>query len=364
MKKILLLIAFLGLAAAGSAADDATVFREGEEGYASFRIPVIIRTAGGTLLAFCEGRKQGRKDSGDIDLVMKRSDDGGHTWGALSVVWDDKENTCGNPAPVWDEQAGKVVLVCTWNDGRDQESKIWAQQSIDTRRVFVTESADEGLSWSPAREITPCVKLPSWGWYATGPCHAIQLRKTGRLVVPCNHSEHQATHSHLIYSDDHGQTWHLGAVQRETGGNESTVAELRDGRLMLNMRMYGHREEHPCRAYLVSEDGGLTFSGDMRFAEALIEPVCQGSLLSLKRPCGRPTKKLLFCNPASTMRRENMQVKLSTDGGTSWNILTTIFAGKAAYSDMVQLDKRTVGVLFECGQKSCYEKIVFRRIKI
>lgn len=343
---------------------DADVFCEGRDGYTCFRIPAIIVLPNGKLLAFCEGRRYSRGDAGDVDLVMKSSSDGGNTWSELSVVWDDGGNTCGNPAPVWDEAAKKVVLVCTWNNGKDSERMVGEGTSLDTRRVYVLESADEGRSWSVPHEITHEVKPASWQWYATGPCHALQWTKTGRLVVPCNHSENKETRSHLIYSDDHGKTWRLGAVQYERGGNESTVAELKNGNIVQNMRMYYYRDSHPCRASLVSRDGGETYAGAMRFDEALIEPVCQGSLLSLKKKNGKISNKLLFCNPSSTTKRENLQVKVSLDGGLTWKPFATVFAGKAAYSDLVQIDTHTVGVLFECGKKTSDDKIAFVRLKV
>ncbi len=340
------------------------VFRAGQEGYAFYRIPAIIQIPDGDLLAFCEGRKLNRNDSGDIDLVMKRSTDGGKTWGPLSVIWDDNDNVCGNPAPVWDAITKKVVLVCTWNNGHDIESDIKTCKSIDTRRVFVMESSDKGQTWSSPREITQDVKKPSWQWYATGPCHAIQLSNTGRLVVPCNHTNNRVTRSHMIYSDDHGKTWRLGAIQKESGGNESTIAELPQGMIIQNMRMYGYREQHPCRANLYSMDGGETHAGAMNFVEDLIEPVCQGSILSIKKRNGKLSKLLFFTNPSSKVRRVNMLLKKSVDNGASWEVYSTIFSGKAAYSDLVQIDDHTIGVLLECGKAHCYEKIAFCRVAI
>src|SRR5690606_29857649 len=105
--------------------------------YHTFRIPSIIRTAEGSLLAFCEGRKNSRADSGDIDLVMRRSDDGGDTWSDLGVVWDEGENTAGNPCPVIDTSTGDIHLLMTWNSGKRNEKKIATGFGEDSRRVFV-----------------------------------------------------------------------------------------------------------------------------------------------------------------------------------------------------------------------------------
>ena len=103
--------------------------------YHTYRIPAIVNTTKGSLLAFCEGRKHGQGDAGDIDLLIKRSTDHGETWSKQAVVWSEKGITCGNPSPVVDEQTGTIWLLATWNSGDDIESKIIAGQSKDTRQV-------------------------------------------------------------------------------------------------------------------------------------------------------------------------------------------------------------------------------------
>src|SRR5262245_25460061 len=183
------------------------VFTAGQEGYHTFRIPSVIVTPKGTVLAFCEGRKAGRGDSGDIDLVLKRSRDGGATWSKLQVVWDDGANTCGNPCPVIDRSTSTVWLLLTHNLGQDRESAIVDGKSQGTRTVWVCHSADDGLTWTRPVEITATTKKPTWTWYATGPGVGIQLRD-GRLVVPCDFKEAgtKAQYSHVVTSDDHGKS--------------------------------------------------------------------------------------------------------------------------------------------------------------
>ena len=117
--------------------DPVDVFVEGDAGYAGYRIPVIVRAADGALLAFAEARRNDKRDAGDIDLVMRRSTDGGRTWGPMTIVWDDGANTCGNPAPVVIGRKGEIVMLATWNAGADRERAIERRTSTDTRRVFV-----------------------------------------------------------------------------------------------------------------------------------------------------------------------------------------------------------------------------------
>ena len=345
------------------------IFSKGDNGYDTFRIPALLKTAGGSILAFAEARRYSKSDTGDIDLVLRRSDDGGKTWGDMEMVWDDAENVCGNPAPILDRESGKIVLVTTWNKGTDHESDIHARTSEDTRKVFVMFSEDDGRTWSAAHEITSQTKDPEWTWYATGPCHGLQISKgqyKGRMVVPCNHGVFEdgratGTVSHIIYSDDIGQTWKIGAIAKT--GNESTVAELEDGTLMLNMRVWNNKSVKRTdfdRDVAWSTDGGETFCRES-VESGLIEPRCNASIINWYRN-GEPTSTLLFSNPDHRSKRVDMTLKQSNDNGQSWTPTYRLDGKKAAYSDLMVFDDGDVGILYECGDKGPYEKIVFTRL--
>ena len=335
------------------------LFEKGMSGYACFRIPAIIRSNKGTLLAFAEARKKSCSDTGDIDLVLRRSEDGGKTWGPMQVIWDDGANVCGNPAPVVERQSGTIFLLLTWNLGSDHEREIIAETSKDTRRVFVSRSMDDGQSWQQPEEITSSTKLENWTWYATGPVHGIQLEHSdehkGRLVIPCDHIEAGTKHyySHTIYSDDGGETWKLGGTTPQHQVNECAVAELKNGDLLLNMRNYDRNNKN--RKVSISQDGGLSW-GDIHDDPTLIEPICQGSLLS-------DGKWLYFSNPASKESRTNMTVRGSDDNGQTWPKKLVVHEGPSAYSDMVVINKRQLGLLYEGGIESAYEGIAFKTIK-
>ncbi|HNR42833.1 MAG TPA: sialidase family protein [Bacteroidales bacterium] len=337
------------------------LFESGTNGYTTFRIPAIITTIKGTLLAFAEGRKNSSSDTGDIDLVMRRSDDNGKTWSDLIVIWDDKDNVCGNPAPVQDVVTGKIFLLSTWNLGSDNEPDIIKGKSMDTRRIFLLISSDDGRTWSEPSEITGSVKQTNWTWYATGPCHGIQVREgkyRNRLIIPCDHIESvtERYYSHVIYSDDNGSTWHLGGTTPQDQVNECSVAELADGRLMLNMRNYDRIRK--TRKVSVSTDGGISWS-DIYPDPFLVEPVCQGSLLAHNKK-----KILLFSNPADEISRVRMTLRVSSDQGKTWAHSRVLHEGPAAYSDITILRSGRVGCLFEMGHKSPYEGIVFRSLKL
>ena len=253
------------------------VFVSGRQGYHTYRIPALIVSSKGTLLAFCEGRKTSRADHGDLDLVLRRSKDRGKTWQATQLVYEEggaKKITIGNPCPVLDRDTGRIWLPFTRNNDD----------------VFITSSGDDGKTWTKPRRITKSVKKSDWGWYATGPGVGIQLRRgryKGRLVIPCDHrasgNRRGTTHSHVFFSDNHGKTWKLGGtVASHT--NECQVVELADGTLMINMRNYWGRDgkqkdKDRMRAVAVSRDGGETW-GKLRFDSTLIESICQASWMS------------------------------------------------------------------------------------
>lgn len=365
-----LMLGILLLAGCATAPDNSTpslrtaltqvaVYSAGADGYHTYRIPALCVTAKGTLLAFCEGRKGSASDSGDIDLVLKRSQDGGATWGPLELVYDAGPNTAGNPAPVVDRDSGHVLLVFTQNPGHVSESDILRGEA-PPRTVWIARSADDGATWTAPQEISESVREPDWRWYATGPGHAIQMRG-GRIIVPCNHSlapEHDTWYSHVIYSDDGGVSWNLGGSM---GGklNESSVLELDGEDLYLNMRSYhGLNRRHVA----ISGDGGKTWT-EARPDDALIEPVCQASTLRVSFQSNRDASRVIFSNPAGT-KRVNMTVRLSYDDGATWSVSKTLHEGPAAYSDLAVLPNGEIGCLYERGVEGPYESLVMARFSI
>lgn len=328
------------------------VFKSGTDGYHTFRIPAIVRTPKGTLVAFAEGRVHNWGDHGDIDIVAKRSTGNGKTWSDLIIVQDDKTNTCGNPAPVVDEKTGTIILLScgsSVSEGAVMDGK-------GTREVYVQFSKDEGKTWSPRRNISKEVRAEGWRWYATGPCSGIQIRQgkyKGRLVIPANHSdENKKYRSHSFYSDDLGVSWHLGSSAGD-GSNESQIVETAPDTLVQNMRMQTNRKG--VRATRTSHDGGATWS-ELQHEESLPCPRCQGSVVK------DPIKNgfLYFSNPsANPPARKNMGIRVSMDQGKTWPYFKTVFEGPSGYSNLVILGKSSIGILFEGGTKDLAEGIAF-----
>ena len=345
---LLSLALFHGTAAAwqvGPAQVD--VFVSGTEGYHTFRIPALVVTRAGSVLAICEGRKTSRADHGDVDLVLKRSSDGGRTWGPLELVFEeggDQNITIGNPCPVVDQETGVIWLPFTRNNND----------------VFITSSKDDGKTWSQPRRITSQVKKQNWNWYATGPGNAIQLERgphRGRLIIPCDHrvngieDRRASSRSHVFFSDDHGKTWQLGGAA-DSKTNECAVVQLSDSTLMINMRSFRGRGK---RAVALSRNAGLTWSAATDDA-TLIEPVCQASLIRYTWRDAEGKSRLLYSNPATKSGRHRMTVRLSYDEGQTWPISKVLHEGSAAYSSLAELPGGTIGLLYE---RDDYQKITF-----
>jgi sialidase-1 len=374
-------ITFAGHASAHSGCTSSVPYVSGSGGYDTYRIPATVTTDQGTVLAFAEGRHNSAGDTGNIDVVLRRSGDGGCTWGPLSVVAAGDGDTRGNPAPVVDPRTGAIVLVTSYNSGAVTEGRIMRGEVTpeQSRRVFVQRSWDDGRSFTAPRDITGEVKLPSWRWYATGPGHAVALTRgahAGRLVIPANHSAAPAAGStdtgqeakyyggHDLYSDDGGETWRLGFVDATYDGvdnaNESTAAQLPDGRLYFSSRdQLGTSAGNRLDTY--SSDGGASLDRPYAIQHTLDDvPVVEGSVLQLPG-VGAP---LLFSAPSVPNVRQGMAIWRSADGGGSFVKAVALSGEWAGYSDLVAVDGDTVGVLYETGGTSAYDTIEFRRVGV
>ncbi|WP_329134392.1 glycoside hydrolase [Streptomyces sp. NBC_01476] len=368
--------------AAGSGPRDAAEsvpFTAGEDGYAVYRVPAVVRTRRGTLVAFAEARA-GSSDTGSIVVVARRSADGGRSWGPLAVVAGDGSDTHGNPAPVVDPRTGRITLLTCTNAADATEAAIMSGTvpAAAGRRVWVRHSDDDGRRFSAPREITAEAKHPGWRWYATGPGHGVAVTAgphRGRLVVAANHStappagsadtgtgtEDKYYGGHCLLSDDGGTHWRIGFVDGTPDGvvnaNESAVAELPDGSLYFNARDQNGTAPG-VRVDAWSDDAGETLRRPYAPQPGLAGPVVEGSVL---QPAGGP---LLFAGPSDPAARAAMAVRASTDGGHSWTTVRTLSQLPAGYCDLVQSAGGEVGLLYESGTTSPYERIVFTRIPL
>jgi sialidase-1 len=359
---------------APAAACATTLWKSGAGGYASYRIPAVVAVRG-TLVAFAEGRRHSSADNGDIEVVERRSTDGGCTWTPQSVAARDGQQTVGNPTPLV-TAAGVLVLLTNRQAGRVTQGEIEGDRvpAADSRRVFVQTSTDAGATWSARREITASVKKSGWLWFGTGPGHGLTLTRgpaAGRLVVAANHSEKGSRPGvDLLLSDDGGRNWRIGASENYTDDvikpNESSAAELPDGRIYVSARNNGGATGLN-RAFAYSADAGLGYTGLLRPMPGITGPSVQGSVLQDPGlPNGVTCAPLLYSGPQDPADRRHMTVRRSDDGGLTWRPLADLTgpAAPAAYSDLTKIGRTRLGVAYETGTSSPYERIAWREITL
>ncbi|WP_034591026.1 LamG-like jellyroll fold domain-containing protein [Hamadaea tsunoensis] len=345
------------------AGTERVLFRGGTDGYGCFRIPSLVRTDTGVLLAFAEARVSPTcADRGDIDIVVRRSTNDGRTWGPIQVVLSGAPGdasapyTRGNAAPVVDRSTGRILLLSTSN----------AATPGGLRLPWVQHSDDEGVTWSAAAPITATFAGTSSGWFATGPAHGVQLRHgayVGRLVVGAQQSVGGLTYAGVLYSDDGGGTWAASRVAGEavfTPG-EVTVAELPNGSVYANAR---NNVDPNHRVYSVSADGGTTFPA-YAAAPTLVTAQVQGAVLAPQAFYrSTPGDLLLYSGPSDPTNREDMWLRYSADGGRTWAKASKgqLNAQRAGYSDLAELGGGELGVLYEAGADFSADELRFNRI--
>ncbi|MEO9892582.1 sialidase family protein [Aurantibacter sp.] len=339
-------------------------YYSGMNGYHAFRIPTIIQTKN-TLIAFAEGRKNSTSDFGDIDIVYRKSIDHGKTWQPMKVLYDLDTMAVQNPVPIHVEHENKIVFLFNTTSMSEHNILNKDYELKDERMAFMTFTTDEGVTWAPIKNITRTVKRKHWRWHAIGPVHGIELKNgshKGRLVVPIANSIEKGKKAYciaLIYSDDSGNTWQIGAedtnLTDDIQANETTIAELPDGSIYVNTRDQHGGSPVKNRGEVFSLDGGESFETAIIESNKFPSPVVQSALLSWR---GKE-ELLLFSTPSTFNKRENLIIMSSTDNSKTWKTLFKVHKGYAAYSDLVQLDKNNLGVIYETDD---YKKIRFTRI--
>lgn len=365
MIRVFILSLLATIASAEPRLEKVDVFPANTNGIARYRIPGIVVTQKGTVLAYSEARRNSSSDWGEIEIHLRRSTDGGKTWEAGKHIAHhgarlegnphkkkgdgEKEQTVNNPVAIVDRDTGAIeFLYC-----------------INYARCYAMRSMDDGLTWSTPVDVTatfePFRKHYDWKVIATGPGHGIQL-KSGRLVVPIwlaygKEGDHAPSAAATIYSDDHGKTWLAGdlAVPNNTefgNPNETMLAELSDGRVMLVTRSVSK----PNRKIITLSPNGATGWSKPTFHDQLWEPICMASITAHPSQPGT----LIYSNPhtlkldaegketpAGRGKRENLSIKLSRDDGKTWPVSKTLDAGPSAYSDLAVLPDGTVLCLWE-----------------
>ncbi len=358
--------------------EKADLFTVGDNpAYNVYHIPGIVVTAKGTVLAWCEARKKpsGVSDWDDIRILLRRSTDEGKTWSEPKSIADVPGPKTKNPFAMRmknvdpnDVTYNNPVLIA----GRD--GTVHMLFCLEYMRCFYQRSTDDGVSWSTPVEITDAFEKfhvnYDWKVLATGPDHAIEL-KTGRLVVPVwlstgtGGNAHRPSVTATIYSDDAGKTWKAGDIaipctEEWINPNETVAVELADGRVMLNARS----ESKAHRRLVTTSKDGATGWSTPKFDDALLEPICMGSIVRYSTAADGGKNRLLFSNPDNLEKaggkeepgknrdRKNVTVKLSYDEGQTWPVKRAIESGPSMYSDIGVTKSGTILCFYGRGDKA------------
>ena len=381
MAKKLLFLGFLFIIISSAAQNNThAVFVAGADLYQSYRIPAMVTLKDGSIIAFAEGRVNNAGDFGDVDIVMKKSNDKGVSWSQLSTIVNYEKLQAGNPAPVVDLTDpkfpnGRIFLF--YNTGNAHENEL--RMGMGLREVWYITSTDGGAKWSRPVNITLQVHKPyqtnknpayhfaeQWRSYANTPGHAIQFKQgkyKGRIYVIGNHSAGYPQKNfadydvHGFYTDDHGASFHLSNNLNLPGSNEAMAVELSDNRLMINARNQSGTPRN--RIVALSSDGGVSW--DTSFYDLqLIDPVCQGSIVDVYV---NNKKAIIFCNNKDANNRDHLTLRISYDEGKTWSKTWMIAESKpgfrgdyTGYSDLIPIDNKSIGVLYELNN---YQQIAF-----
>ncbi|TWU30713.1 sialidase family protein [Novipirellula artificiosorum] len=345
-----------------------TLFEEGRDGFTLYRIPGIVVTSRGSVLAYCEARKFSTADRGEIEIHLRRSTDCGRTWSPPQQVAHLGERLPRNPHLPPGKQAkdfggpeeqtvnNPVAITC-------RNGTVHLLYCVEYMRCFHIRSDDDGLSWSKPVEITTAFEAfrstIDWQAMATGPGHAIELQ-SGRLVVPFWMSNYdpgvkQGKGVGVVFSDDQGVTWLPGELSLFDAG-EPNIAELPGGGVLLTARNGDARS----RRISTTSSNGATNWSTPRFIDELYEPGCMAGMVSHPGVDNLKGPLLLFSNVQTTERahssRRNLTIHLSRDGGAIWPVSRVLEPGPSAYSDLAVLPDGQVLCCFEDGSGEPVQK--------
>lgn len=348
-----------------------TLFKSGDLGYACFRIPALVSLTPDVLIAFAEGRKDSCADFGDVDILMRRSKDGGRSWTDARRVADFGALQVGNPTPVVDRldlnyPEGRLFLFYNTGTASEQQTR----EGKGRRQGYYITSTDAGQHWSEPILISEATHYDRFHptknlddrTLAYAPGHALQLTYgpyKGRLVVPANASrgpvqeEFREYRAFVLYSDDHGKQWKRSESLKTPSSNEVMAAQLPSGELVMTVRIQNSTERRKFIARSTSD--GAFWESEMR-ADDLVTPVCQSSLLYVP-----DHDKLYHLGPNAESARENLTLWSSIDQGFSWQVVQQLNEGFAAYSDLAYLKSNELAILYE---RFDYTEIYFNLITV
>lgn len=343
----------------GNGIERSLVYRPGDYNSKFYRIPGIITAKDGSLVTVADKRIEHNGDlPAKIDVVSRRSTDGGKTWSEYVTVAEHNEiGGCGDPALVLDEKSGDILAIFSNGSG------IWEGTPA---HISVSRSSDNGMTWGPMVDINPQIlttdplgpqPIKCQAAFATSG-RALQLAD-GRIMfalvtrdLPEPGEDKVTGKVWVVYSDDGGHNWQVSKTPGiADAGNEAKIVELADGRLILSIRVNPRdRRFYNRRIFAYSDDRGETWS-DPEPVYDLIEPGCNGDII---RYTHNGKDILLQSIPASPNKRENVTIFASEDNGETWPYKKTVCTTPSAYSSMTEMADGRVGILTEESQNGHY----------
>ena len=311
-----------------------------DETYSNHRIPGMLVTACGTLIVYCEARRDA-DDWALMDILMQRSLDNGITFSPKVTLAQGTQQhpTVNNPVMLQDQNGRIHFLYCE-------------DYTINGGRILRRYSDDDGLTWSEPLDITGFAMPAFHNVFALGPGHGITLRD-GTLLVPVwmvpKHYEEPLTHHSpsvisTFYSRDCGETWAIGEILGTTADvispNETAAVLTSAGEVYLNIR---HQAAHRAKAY-----SATGFSGWQQYGPdyQLWDPRCYGSVAAYDD--GRNPYSLIFANCDCKTARQNVTLRISTDDGKTFPWSRVVDANRGGYVEVATDSKRgLIYVLYE-----------------
>lgn len=343
----------------------------GDDKVNTYRIPGLVTTNSGTLLSVYDIRYNNGTDlQEDIDVGLSRSTNGGSVWEPMKIIMDmgaygnkpPEQNGIGDPSILVDRNTGTIFTTALWLHGYPKQ-RAWnaSQPGLSpekTGQLMITSSQDDGKTWSSPINITTQVKDSAWQLCFDGPGRGITM-EDGTLVFPAQYKDAaKLPHSTILYSRDHGQSWHLG-TGAYPNTTEAQVVETTPGTIMLNMR----DNRGGSRTVFTTSDLGKTWAEHPSSRSALIEPVCNASLI---KHVYKGKTILFFVNPAATDDRHHMTIKASLDLGLTWPVSYQLLLDELTgngYPSLTAIDENHLGIVYEGSQAHLvFEKIAIREI--
>ena len=322
------------------------LFQPGDYNSTNYRIPGVITAKDGSIVAVTDKRKYNQGDlPEDIDIVCRRSTDGGYTWSEPYTIAQGTgyNHGFGDCVLAWTNDDNGLIAGFVGGVG------LWNSTPSNPIRSYIARSYDNGQTWTEPEDITDfifgsnCVVPEHRTWRASffGSGNGL-ITSTGRImfVAAIRETTAQSLSNYAVYSDDNGITWHVSG-RASVSGDEAKVTELVDGRILMSIRHNGKRW------YNISNDGGETWQSSTSTWNDITAPACNGDMIRYTSVNQGFNKNRLLHSVPFGSSRTDVSVYISYDEGETWPVRKCIVPYSSAYSSLCVLPDGTIGLYVE-----------------